>query len=647
MAKYIGRMNLSYPFAQERLAELGGFWTKVLEAIPAESQPELSLYRFTFASYILETPNLELTRKLLTEAWIKVFGSKEGLAEVLVSEYREEDPASVIRVIYNNYYGVDDYQRVVTELVHTIPLLKQHNATDVIIQQNYLLAIDGGCGFTTLLSSLGDFLLQMNIFKEYGDGVRTKYIEVLLGKETENGQTSQDDCISMLSDAEGEKNPYDIVGIDVSYYLEGKRFDELRQFLTRLQRYQEEFVFVFRIPYLEKKAFDEIYNLFSDMMLIRSIQIPPYADCVLMENVWNILNDKHYVPNTSLIDLVTERIHQEKMDGRFYGYKSVEKIAHEIILRKSADYVAKVSRGEDAETDVIMAADVSGLVKEEKSQATGYAALAEMIGMEEIEQKVREIISQVKISMENDKLERPCIHMRFTGSPGTGKTTVARIIGQIMREEGILRKGGFFEYTGRDLVAEYVGQTAVKTATICRDSYGSVLFIDEAYALYDGEHNTNDFGKEALTTLISEMENHRDDMLIVMAGYTDEMDVLMKANPGLRSRMPRILHFPNYTKEQLFQIFMLMVKKHFSYQEDLEEEAKRYFTELSQEYMDSKEFANARFVRNLYERTWSKAALRCSLAGEKNLILTKEDFLAASGEKEFSEKIERKKVLGF
>ena len=148
MAKYIGRMNLSYPFAQERLAELGGFWTKVLEAIPAESQPELSLYRFTFASYILETPNLELTRKLLTEAWIKVFGSEEGLAEVLVSEYREEDPASVIRVIYNNYYGVDDYQRVVTELVHTIPLLKQHNAMDVIIQQNYLLAIDGGCGFT-------------------------------------------------------------------------------------------------------------------------------------------------------------------------------------------------------------------------------------------------------------------------------------------------------------------------------------------------------------------------------------------------------------------------------------------------------------------------------------------------------------------
>ena len=125
--------------------------------------------------------------------------------------------------------------------------------------------------------------------------------------------------------------------------------------------------------------------------------------------------------------------------------------------------------------------------------------------------------------------------MRFVGSPGTGKTTVARIIGQILKQEGILRKGGFFEYKARDLVAEYIGQTAVKTSTICRDAYGSVLFLDEAYSLYEGSNYENDYGKEAITTLVSEMENHREDMLVIMAGYTDEMDHLMKANPGLRS----------------------------------------------------------------------------------------------------------------
>ena len=261
---------------------------------------------------------------------------------------------------------------------------------------------------------------------------------------------------------------------------------------------------------------------------------------------------------------------------------------------------------------------------------------------------IREIVSQIKVAASNEKLDHPCIHMRFTGSPGTGKTTVARILGEILREEGILRKGAFFEYSARDLVAEYVGQTAVKTATICRDAYGSVLFIDEAYALYEGgDHNNNDYGREAITTLISEMENHRDDMLVVMAGYTDEMETLMKANPGIRSRMPCLLHFKNYTRRQLFDIFMLMVRKHFDYDPDLEEEALHYFEKLPEEYMVSKEFANARFVRNLYERTWSKGALRTSLSGSKTIVLTRQDFIAASGEKEFSEKLEAKKVLGF
>ena len=175
-----------------------------------------------------------------------------------------------------------------------------------------------------------------------------------------------------------------------------------------------------------------------------------------------------------------------------------------------------------------------------------------------------------------------------------------------------------------------------------------MLFIDEAYALYsDGGPGNNDYGREAITTLVAEMENHRDDMLVVMAGYTDDMDNLMKMNEGLRSRMPIMLHFENYTREQLFEIFMLMVKKHFTYTEDLEAEAKLYFMALTDEYMEAREFSNARFVRNLYERTWSKAALRASLEGRSDFILKKEDFTAASLDREFSEKIGDRKKIGF
>ena len=174
-----------------------------------------------------------------------------------------------------------------------------------------------------------------------------------------------------------------------------------------------------------------------------------------------------------------------------------------------------------------------------------------------------------------------------------------------------------------------------------------MLFIDEAYALYDGSRSSNDYGREALTTLISEMENHRDDMLVIMAGYTDDMETLMQGNAGLRSRMPFMIEFPNYTRTQLYEIFMLMVRKNFDYEPGLEEEVRKFFDSISQEYYDSHEFANARFVRNLYERTWSKGATRAALEGLPRLKLLKQDFIAASGEKEFGEKLQKETRIGF
>ena len=197
------------------------------------------------------------------------------------------------------------------------------------------------------------------------------------------------------------------------------------------------------------------------------------------------------------------------------------------------------------------------------------------------------------------------------------------------------------------MVGRYVGETAPKTASKCRDAYGSVLFIDEAYSLYRSTDETRDFGREALDTLIAEMENHRNDFVVIMAGYTDEMDTLMKGNSGLLSRMPYTIEFPNFTKEQLYQIFVSMINDKLKVDKNLYIAAKEYFEGIPDSVISSKEFSNARFVRNLYERVWAKAAMRCQLSGSSEISLTKEDFEHASTDKEFKTNMEKKMKLGF
>ena len=143
------------------------------------------------------------------------------------------------------------------------------------------------------------------------------------------------------------------------------------------------------------------------------------------------------------------------------------------------------------------------------------------------------------------------------------------------------------------------------------------------------------------------MENHRDDMVVIMAGYKDDMDKLMAGNAGLRSRMPYQIDFPGYTKKQLTDIFLLMVRRHFDYTEALETAVAEFFESLDQAYMDSPDFSNARFVRNLYERTWSKAAIRSQMSGSEKITITPEDFSAATAEAEFREKLMTRHTLGF
>ncbi|MBR2764532.1 MAG: AAA family ATPase [Blautia sp.] len=248
--------------------------------------------------------------------------------------------------------------------------------------------------------------------------------------------------------------------------------------------------------------------------------------------------------------------------------------------------------------------------KEPVPEKTAMQELEELIGLESIKDDVKELIALVKTQkLRSDQGMRAVPvskHLVFSGNPGTGKTTVARILARLYKEIGALSKGQLVEVDRSGLVAGFVGQTAAKTQEKIAEAMGGILFIDEAYTL---AKEGNDFGQEAIDTILKAMEDNRDDLVVIVAGYTELMKKFINSNPGLKSRFNKYFEFPDYTQEELIGIFELQCKK---YDYRLDEEARR--TVLSKirqmEEQKGENFANARDVRNLFEVIITNQATR-------------------------------------
>ncbi len=237
--------------------------------------------------------------------------------------------------------------------------------------------------------------------------------------------------------------------------------------------------------------------------------------------------------------------------------------------------------------------------------------LDQLIGLESIKSDVKELMDFVKIQkMRKDqglKSVPVSLHLVFTGNPGTGKTTVARIIGRLYKQIGVLSKGQLVETDRSGLVAGFVGQTALKTQEKIKAAMGGVLFIDEAYALTSNEQDT--FGQESVDTILKAMEDHRDDLVVIVAGYTAPMEKFIKSNPGLKSRFNKYIEFPDYTTDELEQIFYMNCEK---YDYVVEEEVKHQIRSLIvlRKLQQLENFANAREVRNMFEEIITNQARR-------------------------------------
>ena len=298
--------------------------------------------------------------------------------------------------------------------------------------------------------------------------------------------------------------------------------------------------------------------------------------------------DEIILQQMDLIRSMTER-NLRSMDADFWGTPLMEKKVTEKAEKPAKKPAAQAEKPEQKE-EIPSKEKIEDLLAE----LDGY------VGMDAIKEEVRSLINMVqvyKLRRENDlPTTDMSLHMVFSGNPGTGKTTVARIMARIYHSLDILSKGQLVEVDRSGLVAGYVGQTALKTQKVIEKAMGGVLFIDEAYAL-NGK-SENDFGQEAIDTILKAMEDHRDDLVVIVAGYTELMDRFIHSNPGLESRFNRFLMFEDYTPEQMVAIFKMQCKKGCYVLAEGTEELVRDF--ISEESADDS-FGNARGVRNLFE----------------------------------------------
>ncbi len=240
------------------------------------------------------------------------------------------------------------------------------------------------------------------------------------------------------------------------------------------------------------------------------------------------------------------------------------------------------------------------------------AELETLVGMEEMKRMIKEIYAWIYVNKKREekglKTGRQALHMMFKGNPGTGKTTVARLIGKLFLKMNVLTKGHLIEAERADLVGEYIGHTAQKTRDLIKKSLGGILFIDEAYSL--GRGGEKDFGKEAIDTLVKHMEDKQHEFILILAGYSREMDYFLSLNPGLHSRFPLVIDFPDYTINQLMEIGQRMLdEREYTLSHEAERKLREHLSWVKSS-LGPTGFSNGRYIRNIIEKSIRAQAMR-------------------------------------
>lgn len=334
------------------------------------------------------------------------------------------------------------------------------------------------------------------------------------------------------------------------------------------------------------------------------VSIKPTVQDIYQE-LLNKLEEKEELTEkfkVKLLEYVTETYPNTDLDYSEY----IEKLYTKIVFNKTENFTLDLIPG----------------YNKKKTLDEIFEDLNSLVGLKKVKNMLHELVDLIELKNKagNDlKISNTNMHMVFLGNPGTGKTTVARIVAQILYNLNYIKQNKLIEVSSKDLVAEYVGQTAPKTMAVIEKAMGGVLFIDEAYSLASGKGQGNSYNEEAIATLIQAMENSRDNLVVIFAGYTVEMQDFLNANSGIVSRIGYTVEFEDYTEDELVQIFKNMVKKAGF---EITDEAIQKAKDIIKKYKNTKNFGNARFARSLYEKSVIKHASNTKGKKRKSILKT-------------------------
>ncbi|MFD2626192.1 AAA family ATPase [Salibacterium salarium] len=360
------------------------------------------------------------------------------------------------------------------------------------------------------------------------------------------------------------------------------------------------------------------------------IHLPDYSLDELKQIAEKVALDNDFILSNEANKELEKRIEKEQVDESFGNARTVKNIIMDAIFQKGAEVGGQRSSNMD-DFALLTAEDMKNpsMKEEMNNEVSALHQLDTLIGLDEVKQEMKKLASFIDIQNRRKKEGYQAVpiqlHTVFSGPPGTGKTTVASLYAEILKEMGFLKRGHLIVSGRSDLVAEYTGQTAIKTRRKIREALGGVLFIDEAYALASPAQA--DFGREALDTLVEEMTKQDENLVVILSGYPGPMNQLFKANPGLQSRFKKSFYFPSFEANDLVRITVQYSNNYGYY---FENEAEKYLKE-TYEYMDTS--GNARFAEDMAEEIFQQQAFRLSnsseLTNEQLQLLTKEDIQAA------------------